>query len=257
MACSPQEDPGPDVLDEGRVRTAKQARDITRGFLSVAAPTAGSGAEAVLLVVSELFANAVRHAGGVTGFRLEAGPEAVTVAVAVDDASTAPPRPRPLDPWTPGGFGWHLVRQLSADVQVKNCATGKTVSATVHAARRAGSSSRRRDGHGRVFSLTGQQRRWKNGVRGRDPWARCPLGGTADRQRRTDPSRWGVFHPVAGQRPAAEQVSISAAPAGPGLLRKPDGPDSPRRRAAGGADRLCARADDAQRPRVAAGTRPV
>jgi hypothetical protein len=60
---------------------------------------------ALLLVVCELFANAVQHAGGVTGFRLEAKPG----AGAVDDASTLPPRPRPLDPRTPGGFGWHLV----------------------------------------------------------------------------------------------------------------------------------------------------
>ncbi|GGS92317.1 hypothetical protein GCM10010254_10280 [Streptomyces chromofuscus] len=62
--------------------------------------TSGSEPEAVLLVVSELFANAVWHAGGVTGFRLEAKPGAKTlaVAVAVDYASTLPPRPRPLDP---------------------------------------------------------------------------------------------------------------------------------------------------------------
>lgn len=127
MVYSPQEDP--DALDEGLVRTAEQARDITRGFLSVAAPKAGSGVEAVLLVVSELFANAVKHAGGVTGFRLEVRPGAVTVAV--DDASTLVPRLRPLDPRTPGGFGWHLVRELSADVWVKVHAAGKTVTATV------------------------------------------------------------------------------------------------------------------------------
>ncbi|GGL18583.1 ATP-binding protein [Streptomyces flaveus] len=125
MVHSPKEDPHPGAL----VRTAEQARNIARGFLLVSAPNGGSGAEAVLLVVSELFANAVQHAGGVTGFRLEAGPGTVTVAV--DDASTRPPRPHSLDPRTPGGFGWHLVQELSADVQVKVHAGGKTVSATI------------------------------------------------------------------------------------------------------------------------------
>jgi anti-sigma regulatory factor (Ser/Thr protein kinase) len=107
------------------------------GFLLVAAPKGSSGAEAVLLVGTELFANAVQHAGGVTGFRLEARPGAVTVAV--DDASTLSPRTRPLDPRTPGGFGWHLVQELSADVQVEVHAAGKTVTATVRCPTRAGS----------------------------------------------------------------------------------------------------------------------
>ncbi|MFD3503584.1 ATP-binding protein [Streptomyces sp. NPDC058678] len=116
-------------VDDGSVRTAEQARDVTRGFLSVAAPDGGSGAEAVLLVVSELFANAVRHAGGATGFRLDAGPGKVTVAV--QDASPLPLRPVPLDARKPGGFGWHVVRELSADVRVRVHSAGKTVTAIV------------------------------------------------------------------------------------------------------------------------------
>ncbi|MCT7354206.1 ATP-binding protein, partial [Streptomyces sp. 15-116A] len=61
----------------------------------MAAPEGGSAVDAVLLVVPELFANAVRHAGGVTGFRLEAGSAAA--AVAVHDSSPVPPRLLPLD----------------------------------------------------------------------------------------------------------------------------------------------------------------
>ncbi|ALO98831.1 hypothetical protein SHL15_7847 [Streptomyces hygroscopicus subsp. limoneus] len=131
MVYSPQEEPHHAALNEGRVQTAEQARDIARGFLLVALPEGGSGAEAVLLVVSELFANAGQHASAVTGFRLEARPGTGAVAVAVGDASTLPPRPRPLDPRTPGGFGWNLVREPSAEVQVKMHAAGKTVTATV------------------------------------------------------------------------------------------------------------------------------
>ncbi|MER6162040.1 ATP-binding protein [Streptomyces sp. NPDC001868] len=95
----------------------------------MAAPEGEDAVDAVLLVVSELFTNAVRHAGGVTGFRLEAGPGTVTVAV--HDASTVCPRIHPLDATRPVGFGWHLVQELSVDVRVEVQATGKTVTAVV------------------------------------------------------------------------------------------------------------------------------
>jgi anti-sigma regulatory factor (Ser/Thr protein kinase) len=85
--------------------------------------------DAVLLVVSELFANAVRHAGGVSGFRLEAGPGTVTVEV--HDASTVLPLLLPMDATRPGGFGWHLVQDLSVDVRVDVHAAGKSVTAVV------------------------------------------------------------------------------------------------------------------------------
>jgi anti-sigma regulatory factor (Ser/Thr protein kinase) len=122
-----KDDSGP--LDDGSLRTAEQARDMTRVFLAAAAPQGGNAVDAVLLVVSELFANAVQHAGGVTGFQLKAGPDAVTIAV--HDASTVPPRPLPLDATRPGGFGWHLVQQLSMEARVAIHAAGKTVTAVV------------------------------------------------------------------------------------------------------------------------------
>ncbi|MDQ0942780.1 ATP-binding protein [Streptomyces sp. V1I1] len=127
MVYPPEEDYGP--LDGSRVETPERAREVTRRFLSVVAPGGGSGADAVVLVVSELVTNAVRHAGGVTGFRLEEG--LGTVTVAVQDASPAPPRPRPAGVREPCGFGWHLVRELSADVQVHVHPRGKTVWAAV------------------------------------------------------------------------------------------------------------------------------
>ncbi|MFE2467595.1 ATP-binding protein [Streptomyces mirabilis] len=124
----PEEDRRP--LDDDRdLRAVGQVREVSRGFLAVAAPEGEGAVDAVLLVVSELFTNAVRHAGGVTGFRLEAGPGTVTVAV--HDASTVPPRTLPLDATRPGGFGWHLVQELSVDVQVEVHAAGKTVTAVV------------------------------------------------------------------------------------------------------------------------------
>nr|WSZ12383.1 ATP-binding protein [Streptomyces canus] len=125
--CFPSEDQ--DLVGEGSVGTAEQARELTRGFLSVAAPEGGSGVDDVVLVVSELCTNAVRHAGGMTGFRLKAGPGTVTVEVR--DASSVPPLARPWDAGKPGGFGWPVVQELSLEVRVLAHVAGKTVTATV------------------------------------------------------------------------------------------------------------------------------
>lgn len=127
MVHFPQEEHEP--LEDGGVRTAGQAREVARGFLLAAAPGGGDAGDAVLMVVSELFTNAVRHAGGVTRFRLEAGPQTVTVVV--QDASPVLPRPVPLNANEPYGFGWHLVQELSQSVQVDIHPTGKTVTAVV------------------------------------------------------------------------------------------------------------------------------
>ncbi|MGW6735444.1 ATP-binding protein [Streptomyces sp. NPDC055013] len=126
---SEEEDEGREPLQEAGVRTADQARVVTRGFLSVVGPASGPDVDAVLLVASELVTNAVRHAGGVTRFRLVAGPGTVTVTV--EDASAAVPRLRRSDPGKPGGFGWQLVRELSEDVEVSTRPGGKSVSAVL------------------------------------------------------------------------------------------------------------------------------
>jgi anti-sigma regulatory factor (Ser/Thr protein kinase) len=127
MVHPPEEDHSP--LQGSDPQVAQRARDVTRGFLSAVGPTDGAAADAVLLVVSELVGNAVRHAGGMTGFRLAAGLGSVTVSV--DDASRVPPRPRLTSVGEPGGFGWQLVEKLSHDVRVQVHADGKTVSAVV------------------------------------------------------------------------------------------------------------------------------
>ena len=115
------------ALHRASPQTAERARDVTRGFLSAVAAPAGDGTDAVLLVVSELVTNAVRQAGGVTQFRLVAGPGTVTVTV--EDASSTAPRLRRSSAGEPGGFGWQLVRELSEDVEVSTRPGGKTVSA--------------------------------------------------------------------------------------------------------------------------------
>ncbi|WP_230193497.1 ATP-binding protein [Streptomyces coriariae] len=123
-----KEDNGP-FDDDKDLRAVRQVRGVARGFLAGAAPQGEDAVDAVLLVMSELFTNAVRHAGGATGLRLTAGTG--TVSVTVHDASTLPPLPLPLDATRPGGLGWHLVKELSADVRVEVHAMGKSVTAVV------------------------------------------------------------------------------------------------------------------------------
>ena len=124
MSHSPEERYDP--LNGDTPQTTVRARDVACGFLSVLAPSGGDEADAVLLVVTELISNAVRHAGGVTGFGLRAGPGTVTFTV--HDASRRPPRPQLTDPREPGGFGWPLVQELAVDVQVSVGPTGKAIS---------------------------------------------------------------------------------------------------------------------------------
>ncbi|MFH8411390.1 hypothetical protein ACH4FX_42540 [Streptomyces sp. NPDC018019] len=81
MVQTPQQDR--EDVGDGCVRTVQQTRDMARGFLSVAPPHRETETHAVLLVVSELFTNALQHAGNVTGFGLQAGEGTVTVAAVV------------------------------------------------------------------------------------------------------------------------------------------------------------------------------
>ncbi|MEO3751457.1 ATP-binding protein [Streptomyces sp. B6B3] len=112
--------------------SAGRAREITRGFLSVMTPPATrETAEMVALVVSELVTNAVRHAGGVTEFRLRVVPPD-GVEILVGDASPRRPRRQTRRPAAAGGFGLELVDQLARSVSVRATPEGgKTVRAVV------------------------------------------------------------------------------------------------------------------------------
>ncbi|MDX3533764.1 ATP-binding protein [Streptomyces sp. MB09-01] len=79
----------------------------------------------VLLVVSELVSNAVRHAPG--PFVLELGLVPGGIEVTVRDTSSRPPHSRPPD--RTGGRGWSIVQSLARRVRVVPCHNGKTVHA--------------------------------------------------------------------------------------------------------------------------------
>ncbi|MEU3061836.1 ATP-binding protein [Streptomyces subrutilus] len=107
------------------------ARDTARTFLEGLRQPAvdPDTADTVVLVVSELVTNALRHGGGTCTLRLTAHPRAIEVAV--HDASSRPPRMRTPDlTGGTGGFGWQMVNQLArATVVTRRPAGGKTVRA--------------------------------------------------------------------------------------------------------------------------------
>ncbi|MFD9523328.1 ATP-binding protein [Streptomyces sp. NPDC059979] len=108
-----------------------EARQAARAFIETVGQPAidPEHADTVVLVVSELVTNALRHGGGTYTLRLAVHPH--TIEVAVDDLSPHPPRMRTpdLDGGT-GGFGWHMVNDLArATLVTPRPEGGKTVSA--------------------------------------------------------------------------------------------------------------------------------
>jgi anti-sigma regulatory factor (Ser/Thr protein kinase) len=107
------------------------ARSTARAFLeglqqpAVAPDAAGT----VVLVVSELVTNALRHGGGRCTVELTAHPD--TIEVAVHDPSRHVPRMRTPDlNGGTGGFGWPMVTRLAhATAVTRRVCGGKTVSA--------------------------------------------------------------------------------------------------------------------------------
>ncbi|MFI0817314.1 ATP-binding protein [Streptomyces sp. NPDC021098] len=107
-----------------------RARAATRAFAKGLTPAPHSDVvDAILLVVSELATNALRHGGGRYTLELSAGPDTVTVAVS--DPNPAAPRARPPDLMTgTGGFGWHMIRRLAREVTITR-GSGKTIYASL------------------------------------------------------------------------------------------------------------------------------
>jgi anti-sigma regulatory factor (Ser/Thr protein kinase) len=74
------------------------------------------------LVVAELVSNAMRHGGGLAAFRAEVSPDGSALTLHVHDLSDRRPFSRRMlgdAPDRPGGFGWPIVEQLAASVDVE------------------------------------------------------------------------------------------------------------------------------------------
>ena len=89
-------------------------------------------ADTLVLVVSALVTNALRHGGGRYTLRLSAGPDTVTAAV----SDPSPARPREHTPdldGGSGGFGWHMTRHLTTHLTITTGpGYGKTIHAQLH-----------------------------------------------------------------------------------------------------------------------------
>ncbi|MEV5015795.1 ATP-binding protein [Streptomyces sp. NPDC053780] len=86
----------------------------------------------LLLVVSELVTNAIRHGDGLAGFEVRPTPEGLWIAV--HDHSAVVPRAVYAFPTTHpgGGYGWPLVARLARDIAVNlREGGGKTISVLV------------------------------------------------------------------------------------------------------------------------------
>ncbi|MFI1507572.1 ATP-binding protein [Streptomyces sp. NPDC020597] len=89
----------------------------------------------LMLVVSELVTNALRHGGGLAGFEAVLVPDGIRLAVR-DHSDEIPsgvcgPAPPPAER-AAGGYGWPLVRRLAREIEIeREPAGGKTIRAFV------------------------------------------------------------------------------------------------------------------------------
>ncbi|MFF8595091.1 ATP-binding protein [Streptomyces sp. NPDC015220] len=119
----------------GAARTA-DARRAVHAFLVRAARVAQTrvttrGAQDAQLVVSELVANAVRHAPGPCGLVLELSADRARLDITVWDTSPVLPRVNERDGARVGGHGLYLVQACSRAVQAVTRPGGKQITAQV------------------------------------------------------------------------------------------------------------------------------
>jgi hypothetical protein len=118
----------------GVSRPVGRARDFTGAALAewqwadpqADDPDEQERAEDVLLVVSELVANAMTHGGGVRELMITLDGDTLVVG-ATDGESRPPTLHPPGDPARPGGHGLQVVRRLSGQWGTTPHPTGKTV----------------------------------------------------------------------------------------------------------------------------------
>ncbi|MET9591936.1 ATP-binding protein [Streptomyces sp. NPDC006516] len=120
----------PTVVQGDSPAGISRARRATRAFTDRLTPAPGPDTvEALVLVVSELVTNALRHGGGRYTLELSVGP--CTVTAAVSDLNPAHPRERAPDlGGGTGGFGWHMIRRLTHHLAITpSIRGGKTIHA--------------------------------------------------------------------------------------------------------------------------------
>ncbi|GJF30391.1 ATP-binding protein [Kitasatospora sp. NE20-6] len=126
---------------DGGPGTCVHARESAATYLGALAARVpareGKAVDRILLVVSELVTNAVRHAPGPVILTLGAEPATgarpAGVRVSVRDTSPALPRPRIPDLATgTGGFGWSaIIGPLATQVDITTHTGGKEIHAVL------------------------------------------------------------------------------------------------------------------------------
>ncbi|MFD5231442.1 ATP-binding protein [Streptomyces qaidamensis] len=102
------------------------AEEFLRDLARSSPPSAPEYWDDILLVVTELAANAVQYAPGPFALRMRRTFDGVHVIL--HDTSTTEPAPRPFDPRSGGGgIGWHLIHTLCDQVSVVADDRGKDV----------------------------------------------------------------------------------------------------------------------------------
>ncbi|EFE71230.1 MULTISPECIES: ATP-binding protein [Streptomyces] len=114
----------------GELHDVTDARLVAEEFLfdlaRVSTPSAPEHWDDILLVVTELAANAVQYAPGPFQLRLRRTFDGVHVVMR--DTSTTEPAPRPFHPNRGGGgIGWHLIHTLCDQVSVVSDDRGKDI----------------------------------------------------------------------------------------------------------------------------------
>ncbi|GGX89433.1 ATP-binding protein [Streptomyces minutiscleroticus] len=121
---------GLDLTFDGDLRNVTDARVAAEEFLralsQVSPPSAPEHWDDILLVVTELAANAIQYAPGPFALRMRRTFDGVHVTM--HDTSTTEPAPRPFHPQQGGGgIGWHLLHTLCDQVSVVVQEDGKDV----------------------------------------------------------------------------------------------------------------------------------
>ncbi|MGW1545165.1 ATP-binding protein [Streptomyces sp. NPDC002309] len=114
----------------GEPRDVTGARLAAEGFLRDLArsspPATSESWHDILLVVTELAANAVQYAPGPFDLRIRRTYDGVHITL--HDTSRTAPAPRPFHPDTGGGgIGWHLIQTLCDQVSVVSDERGKDI----------------------------------------------------------------------------------------------------------------------------------
>ncbi|KOV49326.1 MULTISPECIES: ATP-binding protein [unclassified Streptomyces] len=116
----------------GMTDVVTRCRDFTRAALIdwKWMPGARDDAEDVLLLVSEVVANACLHAGGPHALLLECTDDRLRVEVTDGNPAAPTPRSRP-DPARPGGYGLLIVERIARRWGTMPLADGKCVWAEI------------------------------------------------------------------------------------------------------------------------------